>query len=203
MLFNRNTGGMVCQPCQAAGNLSEAAYGRRVTEEGPTYRERLKGQVACGECGELLAAGYLSSHMMNQHGRVAEVCRQWSTPTAGTGPQTYRMTLLAKGGPRNCPVVGCLGRVATRTAMRVHFWNRHVLDTVVILEEGNSPHPRYDRCYRMVTRRALNRRQLATAQCARGTERKRRRLAEAETRESSERTFEAYGEPIKNVSAFK
>ena len=31
---------------------------------------------------------------------------------------------------------------ATRTAMRVHFLHRHVLDTVVILEEGNLPHPR-------------------------------------------------------------
>ena len=31
----RKTVGMVCHPCQAAGNLSEAAYGRRVTGESP------------------------------------------------------------------------------------------------------------------------------------------------------------------------
>ena len=67
----RKTVRMVYLPCQAAGNLSEAAYGRRVTGEGPTYRERLKGQVLCRECGELLAAGYLTSHLMTQHGRVA------------------------------------------------------------------------------------------------------------------------------------
>ena len=36
------TVGMVCHPCQAVGNLSEAAYRRRVTGEGPTYRERMK-----------------------------------------------------------------------------------------------------------------------------------------------------------------
>ena len=29
---------MVCHPCQAVGNLFEAAYGRRVTGEVPTYR---------------------------------------------------------------------------------------------------------------------------------------------------------------------
>ena len=40
------TVGMVCNPCQTAGNLSEAAHERRVTGEGPTYMERLKGQVA-------------------------------------------------------------------------------------------------------------------------------------------------------------
>ena len=37
------TVGMFCHPCQAAGNLSEAAYGMRVMGEGPTYRELLKG----------------------------------------------------------------------------------------------------------------------------------------------------------------
>ena len=43
------TFGMVCRPCQAAGNRSEAAYGRRIMGEGPTYRERLKGRVSCRE----------------------------------------------------------------------------------------------------------------------------------------------------------
>ena len=69
--FFGKTVGMVCHPRQAAGNMSTAAYGRRVTGEGPTYRERLKGQVSCGECGELLAAGSLSSHIMIRHGRAA------------------------------------------------------------------------------------------------------------------------------------
>ena len=79
------TVGMVCHPCQAAGNLSEAAYGKMVTGEGLTYRERLKGQVACGACRELLAAGSLLIHIMTQHGTVAEIHQQWSTPAAGLG----------------------------------------------------------------------------------------------------------------------
>ena len=76
--------------------------------------------------------------------------------------------------------------------MRVHFMNRHVLDTVVILEEGNLPCPRCARCDMLVPCWALNGRHPAMAQCARGAERKRRRLAEADTRESSERAIEAY-----------
>ena len=40
------TFGMVCHPCQAAGNLSTAAYGQRVVGVGHTYMERLKGHVA-------------------------------------------------------------------------------------------------------------------------------------------------------------
>ena len=46
------TVGMVCHPCQSSGNLSEAAYIRRVSGEGPTYVERLKGQVTCSACRE-------------------------------------------------------------------------------------------------------------------------------------------------------
>ena len=34
------TVGMVCHPYQAVGNQSKAAYGRRITGEGPTYREQ-------------------------------------------------------------------------------------------------------------------------------------------------------------------
>ena len=64
------TVGMVFHPCQVAGNLSEASHRRKVTGEGPTYMERLKGQVSCGLCGELLEAGSLKSHLMTQHGRV-------------------------------------------------------------------------------------------------------------------------------------
>ena len=136
------TVGMVCHTWQAAGNLAMEAYGRRVTGVGPNYRERLKGQVVCGECGEMLAFRSLSSHLMTQHGRAAGRRQKWTTPAAGSGPQSYRMSFPAKGVLQKCPVAGFPGRVATRTSMWVHFVHRHVLDTLVILEEGNSPHPR-------------------------------------------------------------
>ena len=71
------------------------------------------------------------------------------------------MSFPEKGGPRRCPVEGCPGQLATRTAMRVHFMHRHVLDTVVMLEEGNSPH--LARCNMPVHRRALNGIHLGTA----------------------------------------
>ena len=45
----------------------------------------------------------------------------------------------------------------------------------------------------LVPWRDLNCRHPYMAQCASGAERKRRRLAEAETRESSDQDFEAYG----------
>ena len=79
--------------------------------------------------------------------------------------------------------------------MRVHFLHWHALDTMVIPEEGNLSHPRCAQCDMLVPRRALNGRHPATYQCTRGAERKRWRLAKAEMIASSERAFEAYGEP--------
>ena len=54
---------------------------------------------------------------------------------------------LAKGGRHATDLgeffnEGFPGRAGTRMAMRVHFWRRHVRDTIIILEEGNLPHPR-------------------------------------------------------------
>ena len=46
--------------------------------------------------------------------------------------------------------------------MRVHFVHRNVQDTVVMLEEGNLPHPRCARCDMQVPRKALNGRHLGT-----------------------------------------
>ena len=59
-------------------------------------------------------------------------------------------------GPGSFPVEGCSIWTSMRTAMRVHFWNRHVRDTVVILEEGNLPHPRCTLCNMMVRWKDLN-----------------------------------------------
>ena len=87
--------------------------------------------------------------------------------------------------------------------MQVHFLYWNVRYTVVILEEGNLPHPRCPRCDMLVPRRTLNGRHLSTAQCVRGVERKRRWLAEEELRESFDRAFQAYGAPLENVTEFK
>ena len=95
---------------------------------------------------------------------------------------------------------GFPGALATRTAMRVHLVHQHVQDTVVMLEEGNLPHPRCPWCDLQVPRKALNGRHLGTAQCKKGAEQKRRRLAEKETWENLERAFYAYEKPMEAVS---
>ena len=86
--------------------------------------------------------------------------------------------------------------------MHMHFWRRHVRETVIILEDGNLPLPRCENCDILVPWRALNGRHKDTAMFRSRAERKRRRLAEAEIRESTERTFEAYREQLESVPRF-
>ena len=159
---------MVFHPRQAGvGNRTEEAYGRRITGEGRSYAERQRERVECMECGELLVVGSMSSHLMTRHGKAVGQQRLW-TPQTDIRAKTYRMSFLTKGGPQRCPVEGCPGTLATRTAMQVHFVHWHVQDTVVMLEEVNFPHPRCARCDMQVPRKALNGRHLGTAQCAKG-----------------------------------
>ena len=155
---------------------------QQMTGEGNSYRERQKGRVQYRECGEEIVDGFMVGHMKTQHGRSAEEIWSWKTLGTGEEPRTYCMAFPAKGGPRSCPVEGCPGQAATRAAMRVHFLHRHVQDTLVILKEGNPPHPWCPQCDMLFPWRALNGRHLVTAHCARGAERKRRRLVEEELR---------------------
>ena len=100
-------------------------------------------------------------------------------------------------------VNGCRGRASTWKATRINSLHRNFWDTVIILEEGNLPHPRCPRCDMLVSCKSLNGRHVTTAQCTKGVERKRRRLVEEEMRESVERDFKTYGRPLVAVTYFK
>ena len=67
-------------------------------------------------------------------------------------------------------------------AMRVHSLHYRVRDTMIILEEGNPPHPRCPRCNILVPWKSLNGQHITTDQCIKGVEQKRRRLTEEDMR---------------------
>ena len=120
----------------------------------------------------------------------------------GDGTRTYRMDFPARAVPMPCPVEGCSDRASMRTAMRVQFLQRHVRDTMVILEEGNLPQTRYPLCDMLVLWKALNGTYRLTSQCNQGAERKRRRLTAEEEREVTVRAFRAYAPPLEMANSF-
>ena len=98
--------------------------------------------MICPECGKDLEKGSLVVHRQTQNGVAKGGSGQVGNKDGGGNePSIYRIAFTSKSGPMPCPVEVCSIRAATRTVMRVHFWNQHVWDTVVILEEGNTLHP--------------------------------------------------------------
>ena len=77
-------------------------YGRKMTGEGPTYRERQKERVECGDCGKDMAAGLLVSHRMIHHGKAKSDKWCWNEASTGGGEtQTYQIEFLTKEGREN------------------------------------------------------------------------------------------------------
>ena len=86
------------------------------------------------------------------------------TPQPLTGEaQTYKVSLPKRLQRLRCLVEGCLGGALNRTNFRVHFAHPHTRYTIVILEEGNRPCPRFLQCSMFVSRKALNGWYMATA----------------------------------------
>ena len=71
-----------------------------------------------GGYGSCVAMG----HMQTQHGREAEGILRWESMSPDEEPRAYRMVFMTSGGQWNCPIEVCLGRLTTRTAMRVLFF---------------------------------------------------------------------------------
>ena len=69
---------MTCRPCPTAENQLKVAYGRKMTGEGPTYRERKRERVECGDCGKGMTAGSLEAHRMVQHGKSKAYWWSWT-----------------------------------------------------------------------------------------------------------------------------
>ena len=55
--------------------------------------------------------------------------------------QTYWFLFLRMATLIYFSVEGCQGREVDRTNLRINFSHHHVRHTIIILEEGNSPHP--------------------------------------------------------------
>ena len=77
---------MVCRPCQATGTKLEAAYVRKMTGEGSTYRERQMERVECEDYGKEMAVGLMVSHRMTQNGQAKEERWSWDALAMGGDP---------------------------------------------------------------------------------------------------------------------
>ena len=118
---------------------SEAAYEQQMTGERLSYRMHQRERPQCPECATDLVARSLTAQHQSQNGIGRGP--QWENIPLPADPLINRASLPNMVGSVGCPVKGCRGRVTGRTNLRIHFVYRHMQDMIVIMEEGNFPHP--------------------------------------------------------------
>ena len=140
--------------------LSSAAYNWLQTGIGPSHRERQATKVTCVKCGGLVARGYLKRHQLTAKCKKACLTYQPPTPVRARVAAEQRITPVGESVAYSiniparhnddvrCPVLGCRYQVAAnckakRLGMRRHFRQRHIMDTIVIEEEGQLPQCRW------------------------------------------------------------
>ena len=96
---------------------------------GHSYRERLRDQVACGECGEMLVVSSLSSNLATHHGRAAGDGNNGTHLPRGGGPLSYLMSFTTKGGTTEIPCGGVPGKSGDKdgntVALSAQAYPRH------------------------------------------------------------------------------
>ena len=203
----QKTVGMVCRPCQAAGVRSNKSYTWRMIGEGRSFKERQRERVICPKCRKDMEKGSMVTYRQTHHGMAKGGLGSEGVGAYGSNGVNktiiHRMVFTTRVEPSTCPVKGCSGQALLRTVMRVHFWHRHVRNTVVILDEVNLPHPKCPQYDILVPWKSLNGTHICTPYFTLGAEQKRRRLAAEEEREVTARAFSAYGCPLEMVTSFR
>jgi hypothetical protein len=193
---------MTCTPGYISGRMSSPAYKRRREGGGESPGTRRRRRVTCSMCGVDLAAGSLSAHMLRQHGEVLDT-EDGRPDDPGRQPALYRISFPKTVSSVVCPVEGCSGAATTRNNLRRHFAHRHYHDKLCILEEGQVPLPKCERCGMHVSYLALNRGHFDTAYCRIGADRVRQRHALEDVRRACEVVFTVNGVPLEGVSLFR
>ena len=167
-----------------------------------SHRARQRRRITCPTCGKALAAGSLRKHMQVQHGEAMDM-EEGKADEPARQPADYRVSFPRFLTKIACPVEGCPGAASSRGNLRGHFARRHPQDSLTILEEGNNPLPKCERCGMHVPYRALNSSHLNSATCREGTDRARRRRVLQEVRRAREVVFTAKGDDLEDVSVFR
>ena len=102
-------------------------------------------------------------------------------PTVFRGPAAtdrVQVLLSVDGGVSGIPGQRLQGKMTIRANLWSPFVHRPMWDTIVILEEGNLPQPRFSDCDMFVPWKTLNFRHSTTTLCVWGAEQNCNRLAE-------------------------
>ena len=209
---DKKTKAMVMEGGKAPTMMSKEAFDRkRGVGTGKTHRERSLEKVQCQLCGAMSQKQGLPKHQSrgvclrgreewtanpdNPNNQQIQVIGEEEEPAL---PQEYCTSILA-GALTECPVRNCSGCYNNPRAMRIHFRDRHVEDTIVIEQEGRLP-----RCTSCGMFGAVGARHQTTKMCKDATTRRQKQtVAKEHEQMKKEIVFTVSGKPIEIVDNFK
>ena len=213
----RKTKFMVMKGGEHRLRLSTLAYSRKVTHEGDTHRARQREKVQCLRCGAIVGRSYLKKHQFAKtcltasktyapptpvRARVA--AEQMTTPIVE--PQQYTSSIPWKHDREvACPVPGCpfivrANAKSKRVALRMHFRQRHMEDSIMIEEEGQLP--QCNRCGLFV-KNANSGAHHETSGCQKFAVRRDKLIKQKRQAAATEVSFSINGEQIERVAQFR
>jgi hypothetical protein len=201
---------MISNPPTMHANLSQQAYRRKLTGDGPTYKEWKRGLIQCPRCDTTLRRGSLVNHLRCQHGEEPEYDSTSTTLTSSatetaTSATPYRISFPKgiRGVARPCPIPACYGRFKHPTGLRKHFMTHHPHDTVCILEEGGQPLPQCSKCNMHLPYSTLNgKRHENSRLCKQGAALKAHRLQEEKLRKDRDLDIQIGDSTLPKVTSF-
>jgi hypothetical protein len=192
---------MTCLPGHIRTLLSSAAYKRRLTGQGDSYRQRKCQKVDCPECSKELSMGSLQQHLQTQHGLDPPTYELPDNILDSHNLHTYTVSFPRILPRKPCPVPGCTAKPTTRQALHLHFQNRHPQDSIHILEEHPTPFPKCELCGFQVSLGSRNHQN--TQMCKEGLKRKQQIDAAMQSHRAQAVSFQACNTPLDKVDTFK
>jgi len=129
--------------------ISDEAYYHCMTGDGLASSDRHQLPTECPDCGHFVRSSYLPTHRLHQHGTPLSQSRLETAHDPEPAPDLYIVSMPTRKFKIDCPVPGCPGGATDRFSLRRHFMHRHLLDMLIIQEEGILG--RCDQCGMFVT----------------------------------------------------
>jgi hypothetical protein len=189
---------MICTPGFIRTYYSTAAYKRKLSHQGDTYRQRKRRRTTCATCGKDLAEGSLLSHVRSQHGG------EFPPPTmvAPSPPMDYTVRWPdGRGSSAPCPSAGCPYRADSENLLRRHFATQH--PTCAFTVRGQICHPRCERCGMQITAYAVRRGHIGSVLCNQLRQQRHQARQMALSMEAQTTVFRADGVALGQVSQFR
>jgi len=138
------TKAMISIPKVPSTTLSQQAYRRKTTGQGPTYTQRQRTMTTCPKCDKAVQQGSLLNHLKQVHKELPDIHPPPTQPQSHETTNTpnrllYITSIPDPTTPSACPVPECATLITSRNGMRSHFNHRHPYTHLIITEEGYLP----------------------------------------------------------------